>query len=137
MKNLNFAEHLNQLRKQAGLTTLELAELSDVPRTLISGLENNSRRIGELQATRLGIALGLCGVDLQEFIYLAINTCSERVLVESKGYPAELINLVTRQLRNAGILPEQVNACVVDGTNVSLILNNGRQAKVATALAYA
>ena len=136
MKN-EFPEVLIKLRKQATLTTVELAELSDVPRSLISGLENNTRRIGEMQATRLGKALGLKGKALQEFIYLAINTCTEKVLVESKGYPSEIINLVTRQLRQAGILPEQVDAYEVDGSNISLLLNNGREAKVETRLAYA
>jgi len=136
MKNA-FPELLIRLRKQSNLTTLELAELADVPRSLISGLENNTRRIGEMQATRLGTALGLDGQELQEFIYLAINTCTEKVLVESKGYPSEIINLVTRQLRQAGILPEQVDAYEVDGSNISLLLNNGREAKVETRLAYA
>ena len=136
MKNA-FPELLIRLRKQSNLTTLELAELADVPRSLISGLENNTRRIGEMQATRLGTALGLDGQELQEFIYLAINTCTEKVLVESKGYPSEIINLVTRQLRQAGILPEQVDAYEVDGSNISLLLNNGRGAKVETRLAYA
>lgn len=135
MKN-EFSELLTRLRAQANLTTVELAELADVPRSLISGLENRTRRIGEIQATRLGKALGLSGGELYEFIYLAINTCTEKVLSESKGYPAEVLNLLAHELRAAGILPEQVNACAVNGANVSLLLENGKQATLEAKLAY-
>ena len=132
-----FSETLKHLRKQANLTSVELAELSDVPRSLISGLENNTRRVGELQAVRLAKALGLCGPDLEQFIYQAVNTCTERVLAESKEYPAELINFVTHRLRQAGILPEQVNDCEIGSASVRLVLNNGKHATVEAKLAYA
>jgi len=136
MKN-EFPVLLTSLRTKANLTNEQLAGLANVPRSLIGGLQSGRRRIGEMQATRIGKALGLQGQPLDEFIYEAINQCSEKVLVESKDYPAELLNLLARQLRLAGIYPELVSQCEVSANKVALSLNNGKHAWMETSLMVA
>lgn len=136
-----FSELLSRLRKQSNLTNLELAELADVPRSLIPGLQSGKRRIGEYQARKLGTALGLDGRNLEHFVFCAINNCTEKVLKDSQAYPAELLNLAARQLKAAGIGPEQVIACVIeqkrDESQVAILLRDGGEARLETKLEMA
>jgi hypothetical protein len=97
--------------------------------------------VGEYQARKLGAALGLTGKELDNFVYKAINGCTEKVLQEAKSYPAELLNLLARQLRHAGIPPDEVHSCIVSENTrrakVAITLNNGRKAELETKLALA
>jgi transcriptional regulator with XRE-family HTH domain len=141
MMNERFSELLSRLRRKAKLTNVQLAQLAKVSRSLIPGLQSGKRRIGEYQARKLGMALGLEGRELEGFIFAAINGCTEKVLQESLAYPAELLNLLARQLRLAGIQPDQVRGCVVEeGTEESeaeIFLKDGRQVRLETRLALA
>jgi len=136
-----FSELLSKLRKQARLTNIQLAELADVSRSLIPGLQSGKRRIGEYQARKLGAALGLTGKVLEDFVYAAINTCTEKVLEESKAYPAELLNVAAKQLRMAGIEPHQVHQCIISEdkqeSHVSIMLRDGTKAQLETKIALA
>ena len=136
--NERFEVLLSRLRKQANLTNDELAELAVVPRSLIPGLQSGKRRIGEHQARKIGAALGLDGQGLERFVFSAINNCTEKVLKESRAYPAELLNLAARQLKAAGIEPEQVVGCVVsqegDDSEVAILLRDGGEARLETKL---
>lgn len=136
-----FSSHLLKLRTKARLTNEQLAALANVPESLISGLQNNNRRVGELPAIRIGKALNLTGEDLEHFIYLAINTSSRKVLNEAKGYPAQLLNLLAVQLRQAGILAESIRDYAVLGDehqqDVTLTLNSGKKAILKTQLVCA
>lgn len=114
----------------AGLTNIQLAKRADVPCSLIAGLQSGKRRIGELQARRIGLALGLHGTQFEEFIFEAINQCSEKVLFESRPYPAEVLNIWAKVLRGAGITPEQVRCAKLTGNEVTLALLNGAQVKL-------
>jgi len=134
MNKTPFSEQLSTLRQDAQLTNQELADDARVPASLIAGLQSGKRRIGEYQARKIGVALGLCGGDLERFIYDAINNCSEKVLEESKGYPAELLNLLARQLRLAGVLPNNVTGWNVQKNAADLVLSNGGKAHLETVL---
>ena len=48
--NEPFSTQLYRLRTNAHLTNAQLAEHAEVPESLISGLQNNNRRVGEYQA---------------------------------------------------------------------------------------
>jgi transcriptional regulator with XRE-family HTH domain len=139
--NHSFSSQLTNLRHAAKLTNRELARLADVPSSLISGLQNDNRRIGEYQARKIGCALQLTEAALAQFVLHAINNCSEKVLVESKPYPAEVLNLVAGQLRKAGILAQDIRGCSVAGDeveqDVTLSLGNGRKAVLSTHLVCA
>ena len=136
--NNSFPTQLKQLRKAARLTNEELARLADVPESLLSGLQTGSRKVGEYQARKIGTALKLKDEALKQFIFSAINTCSEKVLSDSKGYPAELLNLIALQLRRAGVLAESICGCKIAGNeqeqNVTLDLRNGKSASLKTQL---
>jgi hypothetical protein len=136
--NEPFSLQLQQLRANAKLTNHELGRLADVPESLISGLQNDSRRVGEYQARKIGNALRLTGETLDLFIYDAINTCTEKVLNEAKAYPARLLNLLAVQLRQAGVFAESIRDCTVAGDehqqDVTLLLGNGKTAKLSTHL---
>lgn len=135
-----FRCQLNQLRSHAKLTNRELAHLSCVPESLISGLQNGNRRIGEVQARRIGEALGLQSDELKAFILQAVNTCTVKVLNEVKNYPAELINLLPMQLRRAGISAESIKQLSVEESvtdfRVSLALADEREAVLRTELTF-
>lgn len=136
--NTPFSQHLSTLRNEAKLTNRELARRADVPTSLIAGLQSGKRRIGELQARRIGIALGLCCSELEQFVLCAIDTCTEKVLEEARSYPAELLNLIARQLRKAGILADSIFNYIVEGDaynqKISLSLSNGAKAMLTTHL---
>jgi hypothetical protein len=117
------------------LTVQELADKANLPATLISGLQSSNRHIGENNARRLGLALNLSGRELDTFVYEAINRCSEKLLEDSKKYPAEIINLAAKHLQQLGINGEQVTRCVLkpklkDGSEPDAVvfLNDGRTA---------
>ena len=132
MNNHTFAHKLNSLRQARHLTTRELATKAGVGQPLISGLISGDRVIGEYTARKIAAALQLTGRELEDFVYLAINNCSEKTLEASKKYPAELINLVTEKLQSSGVLPEQINWCVRKSkdADAALFLKDGSEARI-------
>ena len=139
--NIPFSSQLTTLRTSAKLTNRELARLADVPESTIAGLQSGNRRVGEIQARKLGLALQLKNETLEQFVLHAIDTCTEKVLCESKHYPAELLNLIARQLRKAGIVAESICNYDISGDerkqNVTLTLGSGKSATLTTHLQYA
>ncbi len=139
--NEPFSTLLSRLRRQAKLTNIELAQQANVSRSLIPGLQSGKRCVGEYQARKLGTALGLTGDALDTFILRAIDECTEKVLKESLPYPAPLLNLLARQLRTAGIQPDQVSGCDVvedhDEAEATIHLQDGRKVRLETKLALA
>jgi len=140
MRN-DFPILLSTLRKKARLTNIELAEEANVPRSLIPSLQSGKRCVGEYQARKLGGALHLEGKDLEDFVFCAIDRCTEKVLKELQDYPAELINMLVLQLREAGITPEVMSACrvTVDGSEseAAIVLNDGKRVVLETKLELA
>ena len=134
-----FGNKLNNLKIARGLSSVELARKSGISEGLLSGLIHDQRVIGEYTARKIGNALQLVGIELEEFIYSAINNCSEKVLESSKHYPAELINLVACKLQERGIAPDEINRCVRNEKNAdaALTLNDGSEAKIRLELAFA
>ena len=141
MEKQAFGTYLTSLRLRAKLTNRQLAELAEVPRSFIAGLQSGRRRVGEYQARKIGVALGLEGPALDAFILRALDTCTKKILNISKDYPAELLNMLALQLRSAGILPTTVHHFQVHGDeskqDVELYLHDGRKAHIATTVAYA
>jgi hypothetical protein len=128
-----FAERLSALRVRQNLTAHQLAVAADVPPSLISGLQTGNRCVGEDNARKIGVALGLMDKDLEEFVFMAINQSTERVLMEFKEFPAEVLNLVAVGLRNVGIYPDEVGRCIFyprtdqrGTTDAGLYLRDGR-----------
>ena len=136
----SFGNTLNTLRKQRQLTVHELAKLAGVHQSLISGLNTDSRVIGEFNARKIGKALQLDGDELESFIYMAINNCSEKVLDEYQGYPAEVLNLIADRLATAGIVPACIRMCVrkpeSSDADAALYLDNGTAALINVEVAY-
>lgn len=137
MKN-DFPNLLSRLRRDAKLTNIQLAESAPVSRSLIAGLQSGKRCVGEYQARKIGKALGLSDKGLDDFIFSGIDRCTEKVLVESFPYPAELLNLVARILRRGGITPEKISdywVQVESGVSiVKIILADGRSAHLESKL---
>jgi transcriptional regulator with XRE-family HTH domain len=141
MSNTPFPETLSNLRKAAKLTSRELARLAEVPESFISGLQNGRRCIGEVQARKIAKALNLTANDLDAFVIQAIDTCSEKVLHDSQDYPAEVLNLLARQLAQAGILANSILQYKVSGDehrqDLTILLGTGDTAVLKTHLEYA
>ena len=135
-----FSCYLYCLRTKAKLTNAQLAQRADVPESLISGLQNDNRRVGEFQAGKIGRALGLAGDALDHFIYEAIDNCTEKVLNDAKSYPSRLLNLLAMQLRQAGIAAEAIWDYTIQGDeqekDITLTLSGGRQATLKTQLVW-
>jgi len=132
-----FANTLTAHRNRLNLTVQTLADKAKVNPTLVSGLQNNKRQVGENNARRLGIALNLSGKELENFVYAAINECSEKVMEQNKPYPAEVLNLCAKQLQESGIDGDQISRCVLkpklqDGREPDAIvyMNDGRAALI-------
>lgn len=138
MNKTGFGKYLSDLRVEARLTNQELASLAKVPRSLIGGLQAGSRSVGEYQARKIGLALKLTGTALDSFILSAINNCTEKVLVEAKDYPSSFINMIARQLRLAGILPQSLRTFQINGDSsehvLKMYLQDGRTAQLSSSL---
>ena len=133
-----FGETLTELRTRRNLSNRGLAELAEVPYSLIPGLQSGKRRVGESRARRIGIALGLEGERLEQFVLQAINGCTEKVLKNVMGFPASLINFLPLCLRTAGILPAEVRECrALDDHACEIQLTNGSIRRVETHLVAA
>lgn len=134
MQHNRFPETLNTLRRSAQLTNRELARKAKVPESLISGLQNGNRRVGETNARQIAHALELTGEQLEDFVLEAIDTSTRKLLKEAQDYPSRLLNLVAHQLRRAGVVPELVTNYTVTGNEqdrVTLLLADGRKALIA------
>jgi transcriptional regulator with XRE-family HTH domain len=132
-----FPETLNQLREQAQLTNRELARLAEVPESLISGLQKGARRVGESNARQIGVALGLTGEDLNNFVLEAIDTSTRKLLKSAQEYPSTLINYLALQLNRVGVTPHLVTDCgfaTGGGDKLTLLLADGRVARISTEL---
>jgi hypothetical protein len=138
MNQAAFGKLLSDLRGKARLTNQELSVLAKVPRSLIGGLQAGSRNVGEYQARKIGIALDLQGDALDSFVLNAINTCTDKVLEESKEYHASFLNMIAKQLRLAGILPQNLRTFQINSDNsnhlLKLYLQDGRIAQLSTTL---
>ena len=141
MDNGEFGKTLSRLRERAELSNRQLADRADVPHSLIAGLQSVRRRVGEMQALRIGNALGLTAGELDGFVLAAVNTCTEKVLKSSLDYPSSFLNLIAKQLRVAGILPQHFSNFQINGDGsgqeVKLYLNDGRIAQLSSTLHFA
>ena len=139
--NTFFGNKLNNLRTTRGLSSVELAHRANISEGLLSGLIHGQRVIGEYTANKIGNALQLTGIELEEFVYAAINNCSEKILESSKKYPAELLNLIACELQALGILPDKISRCIrkpaASDVNAALYLEDGREALIRLEVAVA
>ena len=117
-------------RKALRLKGKELSKRACVPETLVSGLQNDSRKIGEVQATRIGKALGLSGNDLLEFVYVALNESKGRLLNSSKIYRAEILNYLPNLIASHGIRAEEIADAAIFEEGIKLSLKGGSTATV-------
>lgn len=136
-----FGDKLSRLRKGRNWTNRQLAANASVPSSLIAGLQAGSRSVGEYQAHKIGLALGLDGPELDSFVLEAVNTCTEKVLSEAKGYPSLFLNFIAKQLRSAGIQPHDLTNFQViqsvEGPALRMHLDGGRTAELHSTLRYA
>lgn len=121
----------------AGLTNRALAISADVPSSLIAGLQSGNRRVGESQARRIGIALGLKDEKLEDFVLQALDTCTKRVLQSAKDYPAALLNFIPKILQNIGVSARQIECFTMRDDGIDFSLANGQSAKVTLTIADA
>jgi len=131
-----FPQILQWHRHRAGFTNAELADRARVPESLIAGLQSGKRRVGEQNALQIGQALGLHGVELEHFIYDAINTSTRKLLKEAIEYPSQLLNFTARKLLKAGVNPQLVANCDYsdDLGVITMKLADGRVATLETNL---
>ena len=117
-------------RKALRLKGKELSKRACVPETLVSGLQNDSRKIGEVQASRIGKALGLSANELQEFVYMALNESKGRLLNSSKIYCAEILNYLPNLIAIHGITAEGIADASIFENHIKLSLKSGSTATV-------
>lgn len=132
-----FTEYFRDLRTRQGMTNVALAERARVPASLISDLQNGRRAVGELQATRIGRALGLDTLELRGFVLRAVSGSTRKVLAENAGYPAEIINAAPAALRAARVSPDRVSAAWEADRGVEVVLVDGTRTLLLTTLELA
>ena len=126
----HFKDLLISKRKALGLTSKELSKQSSVSESLLSGLQSGNRRIGEKQASRIASALGLINQDERDFIFMAMNESTQRLLESSKSYPVEILNSLPSLLRNKGVLPENINSARIFDSFLEISLESGDVVRV-------
>ena len=125
-----FKDLLISKRKELGLTSKELSKQAFISESLLSGLQNGNRRIGEKQASRIATALRLSGDEHREFIFLAMNGSGKRLLESSKNFPVEVLNSLPCLLRNKGIAPENINSSRIFDRFLEISLQTGEVIRV-------
>jgi len=126
----HFKDLLISKRKALRLTSKELSKQSSVSESLLSGLQSGNRRIGEKQASRIASALGLINQDERDFIFMAMNESTQRLLEFSKAYPVEILNSLPGLLRKKGILPENINSARIFDSFLEISLESGDVVRV-------
>ena len=126
----HFKDLLISKRKALGLTSKELSKQSSVSESLLSGLQSGNRRIGEKQASRIASALGLKKQEKSDFIFMAMNESTQRLLESSKSYPVEVLNSLPGLLRNKGVLPENINSARIFDTFLEVSMRSGQVFRV-------
>ena len=126
----HFKDLLISKRKALGLTSKELSKQSSVSESLLSGLQSGNRRIGEKQASRIASALGLKKQEKSDFIFMAMNESTQRLLESSKSYPVEVLNSLPGLLRNKGVLPENINSARIFDAFLEISLESGDVVRV-------
>ena len=126
----HFKDLLISKRKALGLTSKELSKQSSVSESLLSGLQAGNRRIGEKQASRISSALGLINQEERDFIFMAMNESTQRLLESSKAYPVEILNSLPGLLRNKGVLPENINSARIFDSFLEISLESGDVVRV-------
>lgn len=126
----HFKDLLISKRKALGLTSKELSKQSSVSESLLSGLQSGNRRIGEKQASRIASALGLKKQEKSDFIFMAMNESTQRLLESSKSYPVEVLNSLPGLLRNKGVLPENINGARLFDAFLEISLESGDVVRV-------
>ena len=121
---------IQALRARLDISVKDLAKRACVPDTLISGLQSNTRVIGENNARKIGLALNLKGEVLEDFVFQALNSgATHKILKASQDYPAEIHNLIAAKLRAMGITPDIIANCTRgSAADASLVLKDGRMA---------
>ena len=61
-----FGDRIRSLRNQAGISQEKLAELAEMHRTYVSGIERGERNVSLMNITRLARALGVSVSKLME-----------------------------------------------------------------------
>ena len=61
-----FGDRVRSLRNQAGISQEKLAELAEMHRTYVSGIERGERNVSLINITRLARALGMSVSKLME-----------------------------------------------------------------------
>ena len=62
-----FGEHVRALRQKLGLSQEQLASLSELDRTYISGIERGKRNISLLNVVKLASSLSITSSELMDF----------------------------------------------------------------------
>ena len=125
---------LKSKRKELGITSKELSELASVSESLLSGLQTGNRRIGEKQASRIASGLGLLAEEHSDFVFMAMNESSQRLLESSKSYPVEILNRLPVLLGNTGISPERISGARIFDRFLEISLHSGDVLRVYTDL---
>jgi len=136
-----FPSRLRRLRHNEGYTNALLGEKAGVPYSLVAALQTGAKGVGENNARKIGKALELKGDEFTNFVFDAIDTCTERVLEEYRDYPSRVLNLVAMALKLSGITPKMIKGAeIVRNSNtapaLALHLNNGHSAFVKVEITY-
>jgi len=130
----HFKDLLISKRKALRLTSKELSKQSSVSESLLSGLQTGNRRIGEKQASRIASGLGLLGDEHSDFVFMAMNESSQRLLESSKSYSVEILNSLPVLLGNTGISPERISGASIFDRFLEIRLHSGDVLRVYTDL---
>jgi len=130
----HFKDLLISKRKALGLTSKELSKQSSVSESLLSGLQSGNRRIAEKQASRIASALGLKGQEKSDFIFMAMNESTQRLLESSKAYPVELLNYVPVQLQKIKVSHELIRDFSEQENKLIIFLENKNLIEIETKL---
>jgi transcriptional regulator with XRE-family HTH domain len=107
-----FGERLKDLRATAGLTLRELDALAGVAYSNICSIEHGERATGSITAYKLADALALQGTYREEFLLQAAGTRrKDKLVLEARELPAELLNFVPQALIKAGVNVGTISAC--------------------------
>jgi transcriptional regulator with XRE-family HTH domain len=104
-----FGDLLRQLRTNNHLSLRELGDKSNLPHSLIAGIESGDRPAGPSVALKLRKAFELTPADADAFLLKAAQTTRrDHLLKEAQGLDAIVINFLPRKLIQNGVVSAQI-----------------------------
>ena len=134
---IEFGIRLAQLLDARDLGLREFARAAGISHGLSCDIKSGRKCAGPEIAAKMADALSLVGEQRDTFLLAAAGTRMHDKLTNlSRGAAPEVVNHLPHVLVAAGVQPANIDSCVRDGNELTLVLNDGNTVTCTTTLLH-